>query len=216
MTVTDAVKDASRFRHGRVPAAVRERQVLAIAEELFAEKGYEGTSMAEVARRAGVSKPVVYGLVRSKEELFRRCFEHASEELATEVAAAAEAHPDDVPELLRDSALAFFHFIRAHGRAWESLFSLDAAGRTGTHLSEIRERQARFAASLLREAAAREGVELAADRAEAAAHGLNGVYEALAHWWRGHPEIAPDTLADWLVELSLPGIEALTGRRGGD
>lgn len=207
--VTQATGEVARFPHGRVPAAVRERQVVAIAEELFAEKGYEGTSMAEVASRAGVSKPVVYGLVRSKEELFRRCFEHASEELAVEVAQAAEAHPDDVAGLLRDSALAFFRFIRAHGRAWESLFSLDAAGRTGTHLGEIRERQAAFAAGLLEQAAADRGVELEPVRAEAAANGLNGVYEALAHWWRDHPDVAAEMLADWLVELVLPGIEAL-------
>lgn len=207
--VTQATGEVARFRHGRVPAAVRERQVVALAEELFAEKGYEGTSMAEVASRAGVSKPVVYALVRSKEELFRRCFEHASDELATEVAAAAEAHPGDVAGLLHDSAIAFFRFIQAHGRAWESLFSLDAAGRTGTHLGEIRERQAGFAAQLLRDAASDRGAELEPVRAEAAAAGLNGVYESLAHWWRDHPEVAAETLADWLVELVLPGIEAL-------
>lgn len=213
---TEAIAAASQFPHGQVPRAVRERQVIALAEELFAERGYEGTSMAEVARRAGVSKPVVYGLVRSKEELFHRCFERAADELAAGVAATAADHGDDLAALLRASALAFFRFIQAHGRAWEMLFSLDAGGRTGAHVSEIRDRQARFAVALLRARAARSGIALEADRAEAVAHGLNGAYEALAHWWRDNPEVAPETLADWLVDLVLPGIERLTAGPGRD
>ena len=37
------------FKHGRVPRAVRERQLLELAEELFAERGYARTSMDELA-----------------------------------------------------------------------------------------------------------------------------------------------------------------------
>ena len=52
------------FEHGRVPRAVRGRQLLELAAELFAERGYGGASMDELARRAGVTKPVVYELLR--------------------------------------------------------------------------------------------------------------------------------------------------------
>jgi AcrR family transcriptional regulator len=70
------------FPHGRVPRAVREQQVLGIAQSLFAERGYQGASMDELASRAGVSKPVVYDLVGSKDELFRRLMDKLATDLA--------------------------------------------------------------------------------------------------------------------------------------
>ncbi len=44
----------------RVPREVRIPQVARVAEDLFGGFGYQGTSMEDVARMSGVSKPVVY------------------------------------------------------------------------------------------------------------------------------------------------------------
>ncbi|MGO2180535.1 TetR/AcrR family transcriptional regulator, partial [Cellulosimicrobium funkei] len=41
-------------------ASQRREQLLAVSRKLFAEKGFEGTSVEESAARAEVSKPVVY------------------------------------------------------------------------------------------------------------------------------------------------------------
>jgi hypothetical protein len=43
------------YNHGRVPRPVRERQLLDLAEQLFIDRGYEGASIEELARAAGVS-----------------------------------------------------------------------------------------------------------------------------------------------------------------
>ncbi|MGI9126139.1 MAG: TetR/AcrR family transcriptional regulator, partial [Mycobacterium sp.] len=48
----------------------RRHQLINIARTLFAERGYEGTSIEEVAARAGVSKPVVYEHFGGKEGLY--------------------------------------------------------------------------------------------------------------------------------------------------
>ena len=69
--------DIAGYRHGQVPRRIREAQVLALAEQLFAERGYQGVTMNELAARAGVTKPVIYALVRSKDELYRRCVSSA-------------------------------------------------------------------------------------------------------------------------------------------
>ncbi len=77
----------------RVPREVRIPQIARIAEDLFGQFGYQGTSMDDVARLAGISKPVVYDLVGSKEELFRLCMARSADELATRVASAVAGCP---------------------------------------------------------------------------------------------------------------------------
>ena len=48
----------------------RRQQLIGIARSLFAERGYEGTSIEEIAQRANVSKPVVYEHFGGKEGLY--------------------------------------------------------------------------------------------------------------------------------------------------
>ena len=48
----------------------RREQLIAIGRSLFAERGFEGTSVEEIAMRAGVSKPVVYEHFGGKEGLY--------------------------------------------------------------------------------------------------------------------------------------------------
>ena len=50
--------------------AERRHQLIEVARTLFAERGYEGTSIEEIAQRANVSKPVVYEHFGGKEGLY--------------------------------------------------------------------------------------------------------------------------------------------------
>jgi AcrR family transcriptional regulator len=193
------------FPHGRVPRAVREEQLLTLAEELFADRGYDGVSMDLLAREAGVTKPVIYTVVGSKEVLFARCFERAGEELAAAMAEASAPHAGDVEAMVRASARAFLHFIGHHARAWAVLYALDSGGRTETHLQRIRTRQADFVtAALTALAPAVDPV-----RARAAAFLLNGAFEALAHWRREGADTGDDEAAEWLVTFTVPGLKEL-------
>jgi AcrR family transcriptional regulator len=203
--------EVTDFPHGRVPRAVRERQLLGLAEELFAQRGYDGTSMDELASRARVSKPVIYDIVGSKEALFRRCFERAGDELASAVATAATVHYGDLARMLKASALAFLDFIEHHDKAWAVLYALDSGGRTDSYLQAIRARQARFVAALLVQL----DPEVEPSRAEAVAYMLNGAFEALAHWRRESSGVSAQAGARWLVEFTLPGLERLLASRAG-
>src|SRR3546814_2215619 len=51
-------------------AAERREQLIATARELFAARGFDGTSIEEVAARSEVSKPVVYEHFGGKEGLY--------------------------------------------------------------------------------------------------------------------------------------------------
>jgi AcrR family transcriptional regulator len=69
--VTDEVQEPrNRRARGRMTAAERREQLVDIARGLFAERGFDGASIEEVAARAGVSKPVVYEHFGGKEGLY--------------------------------------------------------------------------------------------------------------------------------------------------
>jgi AcrR family transcriptional regulator len=190
------------FAHGRVPRAVRERQIVELAEELFSERGYQGSSMDELARRAGVTKPVVYELFGSKDGLFRACLERSAERLATLVAEAVRAESE--PEArVRAGGLAFLRFAADNRVAWELMME----ARFSDAAIEVRRRQAALVHELLLEKAPPDADPR---ELELAAHAVNSAYEGVAHWMWEHPDVPLERLADWTVELLLPGLRRFT------
>jgi AcrR family transcriptional regulator len=228
-----------------VPREVRIPQIAQIAEELFGQFGYQGTSMDDVARLAGVSKPVVYDVVGSKDELFKLCLARSADELAARVAAAVEGAPE--PDRLRAGALAFFLFVGDHRPAWRGLLASGSAPLT-TEMAKIRRRQARLVAGLLFEEGATAGNSESSGRsgssgtgessgapshssgaasappgrlgadamiADALANAINGAFEALAGWWNDHQSMSAHEVAELMVTLVGPGLGSFAGTIAG-
>jgi AcrR family transcriptional regulator len=190
------------FAHGRVPREIRERQIVELAEGLFSERGYQGASMDELARRAGVTKPVVYELFGSKDGLFRACLERSAERLATLVGEAVRAESE--PEArVRAGGLAFLRFASDNRVAWELMME----GRFSDAAIEVRRRQAALVHELLLEKAP---ADADPRELELAAYAVNSAYEGVAHWMWEHPDVPLERLADWTVELLLPGLRRFT------
>jgi len=212
----EAVARIEDFRHGRVPRPVRERQLVELGEQLFAERGFAKASMDELARRAGVTKPVIYELFGSKEGLFRACLEGLALRLAEEIANAARSadtagsgpDPDaagaaDPEARLRAGGLAFLRFARDNRMAYELLYE----GRFSDAAVSVRRRQAALILELMREMAPE---DVDSRELEVAANAVNSAYEGVAHWMWDHPETDVEELADWTVELLLPGLRRFT------
>jgi AcrR family transcriptional regulator len=190
------------FRHGRVPRAVRERQLVQLGEELFAERGFAKASMDELARRAGVTKPVIYELFGSKDGLFRACLEVLALRLASQIAEAVRAEAD--PEArLRAGGLAFLRFAAENRVAYELLYE----GRFSDAAVSVRRRQAALILELMREIAPQ---DVDPRELEVAANAVNSAYEGVAHWMWDHPDVPTEQLADWTVGLLLPGLRRFT------
>jgi AcrR family transcriptional regulator len=196
------------YRHGRVPRELRHRQIVAAALELFCERGYEEASMDELARRVGVSKPVVYDAIGSKDQLFHEVMMTEVEELSRRISAAVASEPDHALRLYA-SALAFFSYVDERRAYWGSLIAADAAPVT-REMAAARRHHAEVAARLIAEGAAELGSTLDPRLPDACAHAINGAFESLAAWWQEHPEVAPDTMARLATQLIGPGVLAIS------
>src|SRR3954462_10628692 len=106
--------------------------------ELFGERGYDATSIAEIGLRAGIAKSVLYHYFGSKAGLWGEVAEAQTREL---VAAVAEAGPDD-PDAprLRAGVDALLAFLAERPAAWRLLLR-DAP--TDPELLKIHKRLAR-------------------------------------------------------------------------
>jgi AcrR family transcriptional regulator len=207
---TSTMQAPPRFQRGcRVSPELREPQILALAEELFAERGYRGASMDELARRAGVSKPVIYETVGSKEQLHRQVFEHAAGELATMVAEAVSTAAGSLAAQLRAGALAFFDYMDTNRHVWSMLVDDDGGGIHAQHLRHLLERQVEYVTDTMAARATASGLVVEDLQLAAAAHTLNGALESLATWWREQPQLSGEQLADWFVTIFAPGLKAL-------
>jgi len=195
----------AEFTHGRVPRQLRKRQVLAVASELFVERGFVEASMDELARRVGVSKPVIYDLVGSKEALFGEVVAAEAAELAAAVerAVSSEREPD---ARLYAGALAFFRFAEERREAWDRLLIADAAP-VNAELAATRRFHRKAVASLLARDAAESGAEVDPVMLDACAQAINGAFESLAMWWKEHPSVSAETLAALATGLVARGLQ---------
>ncbi len=131
--------DSSRARRGRVrmTSAQRREQLLEIGRELFAEKGFEGTSVEEIAARAGVSKPVVYEHFGGKEGAYAVVVDRESRRLHDEIREALTT-PDARPrELLERGAMALLDYIDQCPDGFQILARDSSAGLTSGSFASI-------------------------------------------------------------------------------
>jgi AcrR family transcriptional regulator len=101
----------ARRSRTRMTASQRREQLLEIARELFAERGYEGTSVEEIAARAGVSKPVVYEHFGGKEGAYAVVVDRETQVLHTSIRSALTTPGAGSRELLERGAMALLDYI---------------------------------------------------------------------------------------------------------
>ena len=124
----------SPVRHrarGEFPRGGTRERIQAIALELFAEQGYEKTSLREIAERLGVTKAALYYHFKSKEDIVRSFVEDYRAELEQVIAwgASQPRTPETRAEILRRYAgivseqLAVIRFMEQNQAAMHTLMS---------------------------------------------------------------------------------------------
>ncbi|MEV4753791.1 TetR/AcrR family transcriptional regulator [Micromonospora sp. NPDC049559] len=196
----------------RLPRAVREQQMLDAAVRVFSRRGFHAASMDEIAEDAGISKPMVYAYLGTKEELFIACLHREGTRLLETIAGAVDpAQPAD--ERLWAGLRAFFGFVGAHRDGWAVLYRQARGERPfAAEVTAMRARMVEVVAGMLARAVRAEHPEVRADELETMAYALVGAAESLADWLADHPDADPDRTATRLMNVAwLGGAQLLSG-----
>jgi AcrR family transcriptional regulator len=183
--------------------------LLATAVALFNERGYDATSMDELAVRLGVTKSAIYHHVPSKVELLRLALDRALDALfaVTGEPGATEGRAIDRLE----------HVVRGSVRVLAAelpfvTLLLRVRGNSAVEQTalERRRRFDRFVTDLVRAAEAEGDVRPDVDPA-VTSRLLFGTVNSLTEWYRPEGDLSADALADALVTTTFAGLRTRPG-----
>ncbi|MGV3563538.1 MAG: TetR/AcrR family transcriptional regulator [Nocardioides sp.] len=197
-------EEQPRARRGR-PGHDR-TAVLAAAVALFIRKGYDATTIDDIAKSLGVTKSAVYHHVDSKEELLSAALAEALDELDATVAAATEAD-GPATQRLHEAVRRSVEVLVAHQPAVTLL--LRVHGNTATEVAalERRRRIDRALAGLVREAVEERGLRGDLDP-DVVSRLLFGMVNSLVEWYRPTGPVSGEQLAEALTALAFEGLDA--------
>ncbi|HVR06341.1 MAG TPA: TetR/AcrR family transcriptional regulator [Solirubrobacteraceae bacterium] len=192
----------------RLSKPARRERIEAVASELFAEHGYQGTSMKEVARRAGVTVPVVYDHFASKRDLHHQLLQRHYAELRQ--LWREQLAGDDPPELRIPRAIAaWFAYVETHRYAWRMLFQ-DTSGDPevrADHEAVVAESRAQVMPLFQREAGSENLAGADREALEMAWEVMRGVLQGLALWWYQHRWVPRERVVATAINALWLGFE---------
>jgi len=199
---------AERRSGGRARMSGKERreQLLDVGRKLFAEKGFEGTSVEEIAAKAQVSKPVVYEHFGGKEGLYAVVVDREIRMLLDAITASlgTDSHPR---VLLENAALALLDYIETSTDGFRILVrDSPVAQSTGTFASLISDVAGQVEYLLGDEFRAR---DLDPRTAPLYAQMLVGMVALTGQFWLDHRKPKKQDVAAHLVNLAWNGLSGL-------
>jgi AcrR family transcriptional regulator len=194
----------------RMTGKERRTQLLDVGRTIFAEKGFDATSIEEIASRAGVTKPVVYEHFGGKEGLYAVVVDREMERLLSGVADALTA--GDARELLEQAALAFLVYIEEQPDGFRILVrDSPVASSSGTFASLISDIASQVEHILGREFKTR-GYD--AKLAPMYSQALVGMVALTGQWWLDARKPKRDQVTAHLVNLAWNGLSNLEAKPG--
>ena len=201
--------DAKRVTRPRMTGTQRRAQLLDVSRRLFAEKGFDGTSVEEIAARAEVSKPVVYEHFGGKEGVYAVVVDREIQALTGALSLALEegGHPK---ALVERTALALLGYIEASEDGFRILVrDSPVAQATGTFSSLIGD-VASQVEHLLADQFKKQGQD--PKTAPIYAQMLVGMVALTGQWWLDARSPSKDEVAAHLVNLAWNGLYGLERR----
>ena len=208
----------------RMSASERREQLIAVARGLFAERGFDATSVEEVAARAQVSKPVVYEHFGGKEGLYAVVVDREITTISAAISSAI-ADPAAGPEAGRHgpggsdasgsasriaerAALALLSYIEDSPDGFRILSagSDRAAGTYSTLLADVAIEVSGILASQFA------AHDLDPRTAPLYAQMLVGIVAMPAQWWLENRSMSKEEVAAHMVSLAWNGLRGMKAR----
>jgi AcrR family transcriptional regulator len=189
----------------RMTGRERREQLVQVGRSLFAEKGFDGTSIEEIAARANVSKPVVYEHFGGKEGLYAVVVDREMTDLLARLTRSLQSgHPR---ELAEQAALALLTYIEEETDGFRIL-SRDSsvAGSSGAFSSLLNDIANQAEYVLAREFGQR-GIN--PKHAAMYAQMLVGMVALTGMWWLEERKPKREEVAAHLVNLAWNGLAHL-------
>jgi len=178
--------------------------LLAVAVEVFNERGYEATSMDELAGRLGITKSAIYHHVPSKGELLRLALDRALDALFAvtgEPGATTGRAIDRLEHVVRGSVRVLAEelpfvtlLLRVRGNSDVERAALERRREFDRIVSDL-------VAAAVREGSVRDDVDPAV-----IGRLLFGTVNSLTEWYRPGGPLTGDDLADALVRATFDGL----------
>ncbi|MEU6133212.1 TetR/AcrR family transcriptional regulator [Saccharopolyspora sp. NPDC047091] len=204
MTTAPPARPAKRGRPGYDLDSL-----LAVAVELFNERGYDSTSMEDLSRKLGISKSAIYHHVPSKQDLLRLATEHALDGL---FATAAEAREQDARAVARLEHLVRGSVLVLVDRLPFVTLLLRVRGNTPVERAALERRREfdQLVTDLVTEAVADGDLRADLDPATVGRL-LFGMVNSLSEWYRPRGGVGAAELADTVVAMAFDGLRAHRG-----
>lgn len=193
-------------RRKRFTAAERRAQLIDVGRSVFAERGFDATSVEEIADRAGVSKPVLYDHFGGKQGLYAVIIDREVELIVAQI---TEAIVCGTPrERAEKAVLTFLTYVEEHPDGFAVLcrdapMTTLGGGGVSSMLNTIAGRVGQVFAASFKESG------FNPKHAPIYAHALVGMVTFVGQWWTETRKPPVEEVASHLVALTWMGLRHL-------
>jgi len=192
----------------RMTAAERREQLIQIARGLFAERGFDGTAIEEIAARAGVSKPIVYEHFGGKEGLYAVVVDREVRAMIERLSTAlTSGHPR---ELLEQAAIALLDYIENETDGFRVLVRESPVLSAESNFSSVLNDVAHQVEHILGVQFKQRGYDR--KLSELYAQALVGMVALTGRWWLDVRKPNKEAVAAHLVNLAWNGLSHLDAK----
>ena len=202
-------KPSSTTSRSRMTGKQRREQLIEVGRKLFADKGFEGTTVEEIAAKASVSKPVVYEHFGGKEGLYAVVVDREIAALLGGITGALSAEYGS-RETLERAAGALLDYIESNTDGFRILVRDSPPGQTtGSFASLISDVASQVEHILAAEFKRR---KLDPKTAPLYAQMLVGMVALTGQWWLDSRKMKKADVAAHLVNLAWNGLAGLENK----